>query len=139
MASKKSTLGSTLTALQKAEAQVEQLRKKAASERAKHLAELHLSFGFTSRRELLDALSELDGTRRSAGSAQATRGGKAAARAKGTRARLTPEAKAEILEAIKAGGSGVAVAQQFSISIQTVQNIKKAAGLVQARTRHRKK
>ena len=59
MARKKSRIGSTLTALQKAEAQVEQLRKKAASERAEHLKGLHVSFGFASRTELIDALAAL--------------------------------------------------------------------------------
>ena len=140
MARKKSTLGSTLTALQKAEAQVEQLRKKAASERGKQLEGLHLSFGFASRRDLIDALESLDATRRRGGSAAASAGSTAAAvRAKGSRARLTPETKAEVLAALENGESGVAVAERFAISVQTVQNIKKAAGLVHARKRRKKK
>ena len=47
--------------------------------------------------------------------------------------------KAEIVEAIKAGESGVAIAERFSISGQTVQNVKKAAGLVQERKKGKKK
>lgn len=140
MARKKSTLGSTLTALQKAEAQVEFLRKKAANERGKHLEGLHLSFGFASPRELIDALEALGGKRRRAGSARTTEGGEPArVGATGRRARLTPEAKTGILEAIKTGESGVSVAKRFAISVQTVQNIKKAAGLVQARKKQKKK
>ncbi|MEO8184460.1 MAG: hypothetical protein ABI895_37095, partial [Deltaproteobacteria bacterium] len=104
MARKKSTLGSTLTALQKAEAQVEQLRKKAASERAVHLKELHVRFGFTSRSDLIDALVGLDGTRGRGGSPRAASGSKTPTAARqGKRARVTPETKTEIVKAIKAG------------------------------------
>jgi hypothetical protein len=140
MASKKSTLGSTLTALQKAEAQVQQLRKQAASERAKHLEGLHVSFGFASRAELIEALAALDGTRRSGGSPRATTGnGTPLAGRKDKRARLTPEMKHQIIEAIRAGESGVAIAKRFSVSGQTVQNVKKAAGLVQSRKKGKQK
>jgi CENP-B N-terminal DNA-binding domain len=140
MARKKSTLGSTLTALQKAEAQVQQLRKKAASERAQQLEGLHVRFGFASRTELIEALVALDGTRRRGGSPKATTGSETPVAGRtSTRARLTPEMKAEIVEAIKAGESGVSVAERFSISGQTVQNIKKAAGLVRSRKKGKQK
>jgi len=140
MASKKSTLGTTLTALHKAEAQVQQLRKKAASERAERLKGLHLSFGFEAREELIEALVALGGGRRRAGSrAAGTASNTPAAKTRAKRSRITPEMKAEIIQAIKAGESGVATAKRFSISGQTVQNIKKAAGLVQARKKGKKK
>jgi hypothetical protein len=140
MAIKTSTLGSTLTALQKAEAQVQQLRKKAASERAEHLKGLHASFGFASRTELIEALVALDGTRRPGGSPNATTGGETpVAGRRSKRARLTPEMKAGIVEAIEAGEVGVAIAQRFSVSGQTVQNIKKAAGLVRSRKEGKRK
>lgn len=138
MATKKTKLGSTLEALQKAETQVERLRKQAEVERAQHLKELHVRFGFGSRAELIDALSALEGRRggytRAAGSAAATA---TAGKAKRKRARLTPEIRAQIVKAIKGGESGVAVAKRFSVSGQTVQNIKKAAGLVRARKKRR--
>ena len=102
MARNKSTLVSTLAALQKAETQVEKLRRQAASERAEQLKGLHLEFGFESRKDLIEALVALDGTRRrgdpgSGKSPTTTR--------KSRRARLTPEMKAEIVEAVKAGES----------------------------------
>jgi len=140
MARKQNTLGSTLTALQKAEAQVEQLRKRATSERAKHLEGLHVSFGFASRTELIEALVALNGTRRRGSARTATTSSKTHAVArKGKRARLSAEMKAGIVEAIKAGESGVDIAKRFSISGQTVQNVKKAAGLVQERKKGKKK
>jgi hypothetical protein len=74
MAGKKGTLGSTLAALQKAETQVEQLRRQAANERAEHLEGLHVSFGFTSRSELIEALAELDGDRRHGAAASSRTG-----------------------------------------------------------------
>ena len=136
MAGKKGTLGSTLAALQKAETQVEQLRRQAASERAEHLEGLHVSFGFTSRSELIEALAELDGARRR-DSAEAGSNNPEAPGTKSKRPRLTPEAKAEIVQAVKDGESGVSIARRYCISGQTVQNIKRAAGLV--RTRKKRK
>jgi hypothetical protein len=38
--------------------------------------------------------------------------------------------KKGILEAVKAGAAGAVVGKRFGVSVQTVQNIKKAAGLV---------
>lgn len=134
MARKQSTLGLTLTALQQAEAQVEALRKKVGKERSGRLKTLHLSFGFDSRDELIEALSELGASRGPGRPPAASRSAAApGARKKRKRARITPEMKVDIIKAIKDGSSGLAVAKRFSISSQSVQNIKKAAGLVQAR------
>jgi hypothetical protein len=133
MATKKSTFGTTLVALQKAEAQVEQLRRKAAEERAGHLKNLHTSYGFASRGELIEALVSLDGGRRGR-AAYGTAGASASSSSgKRRRARITPEMRSEVVKAIKGKEPAGAVAKRFSISIQSVQNIKKAAGLVQAR------
>ena len=141
MAKSKTALRSTLTALQKAETQVQRLRQRAANERAGHLKELHKAFGFASRRDLMDALAALDGPGRHSASPKSTASGTttAAAAKKGKRPRVTPEMKTEIIKALKAGDSGEAVAKRFGVSSQTVQNIKKAAGLVQARKKKTKK
>jgi hypothetical protein len=145
MAKKKITRGSTLKALRKAEAEVQRLRQKAASERAGQLKGLHTSFGFTSRLELIEALVALDGSGRRGGRPKgaASKGAASQAgaptKARKRRVRVTPEMKAELIKAIKAGDSGAVVAKRFGVSSQTVQNIKKAAGLVQARTKKAKK
>ncbi|MEO8185206.1 MAG: hypothetical protein ABI895_40890, partial [Deltaproteobacteria bacterium] len=103
MAKKTTTrLGSTLTALQKAEAHVQQLRQRATTERAAHLKNLHISFGFSSRGEMIDALVALDGTGRR-GRGSKARGATPPAAGKRNRARVTPETKTEIVKAIKAG------------------------------------
>jgi hypothetical protein len=135
MARKKSTLGSTLSALQAAESQVQALRQKAASERTQLLAGLHAQCGFASRQELIDALVGLGGPgRRGAAKASTAKsGGGSGGTKKRRRARITNELRNDVIKAIQAGDAGGAIAKRFSISSQTVQNIKKAAGLVKAR------
>lgn len=49
------------------------------------------------------------------------------------RARITEELKANVIAAVKDGGKGAAIAKQFGISIPSLQNIKKAAGLTKPR------
>jgi hypothetical protein len=131
MATRKNGLGVTLVALQKAEEQVAELRKKAAAQRGDRLKDLHTALGFGARSELIDALSALDGRRGAPG-----RPGRPAANGasgKRRRARITPAMRADVVKAIKAGDAAGAVAKRFVISIQSVQNIKKEAGLVRAR------
>jgi ParB/RepB/Spo0J family partition protein len=48
---------------------------------------------------------------------------------KGTRVEITPALRESILDAIKEGGTGAAIAKRFGVSLPTVQNIKRAAGL----------
>ncbi|MCF7688518.1 MAG: helix-turn-helix domain-containing protein [Cephaloticoccus sp.] len=52
---------------------------------------------------------------------------------RGKRARVTQELKAQVVADLQAGGTASAVAEKFGVSLPTVQNIKKAAGLVKAR------
>jgi hypothetical protein len=111
MPPKKNPLKSTLSALQAAEAQVQKLRTKAQSERAQTLKELHIRLGFTSRSELVEALQVLDGGGR--GPRTATTSSTPARR--GKRARITPEMKKGIIDAIKAGAAGAAVGERFGI------------------------
>jgi hypothetical protein len=145
MARKKSTLGSTLSALQAAESQVQALRQRAASERTRLLAGLHAQCGFGSRQELIDALLGLGGPGRrgtskgsaAKGSVSKANGMNGSAAGSGARKRkralITNELRNDVIKAVQAGEAGGAVAKRFSISSQTVQNIKKAAGLVKAR------
>jgi hypothetical protein len=133
MAMRKSAFGATLAALQRAEAQLEQLRKQAADERHERLRDLHVSYGFASRSELVDALLELNAVRRSTrqgaqNSAPRRPGGKR------RRARITTETRAEVVRAAKSSEVGASIAKRLGISIQSVQNIKKAAGLVRSRS-----
>ncbi len=126
------SLISSLSALEEARAQVEKLQQQVASERRERLATIHTELGFGSRKELIDALVALGATRRGRRSGGTREPGPAAAsRSKG--GRIPAEMKAEIVKAIKAGESGVSVAERFGISLPSLHNIKKAAGLVRVR------
>jgi hypothetical protein len=147
MATKKNELATTLSALQQAEAQVQQLKKRLVNERSQRLQQLHQSLGFASRNELIEALVALQGGGGGGGrgrgaSVAASPGagapGAAPALRASKRARLTPDMKAQILKAIRDGEPGTSVAKRFGISVQTTQNLKKAAGLVQARKKKAK-
>jgi hypothetical protein len=49
------------------------------------------------------------------------------------RTTITPELRNDIIAAVKGGATGSAVAKQFGVSVPTVQNIKKAAGLTKSK------
>src|SRR3954462_8311016 len=122
MATRRNELATTLSALQHAEAQVQQLKKKLLGERSQRLQLLHQSLGFASRNELIEALVSLQGGRGaghapgrggsvSNGSVSGGSGGPALRASK--RARLTPDMKAQILKAIREGEAGTSVAKRF--------------------------
>ena len=67
-------LGSSLEKLQKAEAQVLQLREEFEKERQQQLEQLHETLGFGSREELIDALQALGGGSRRRGRPRAGTG-----------------------------------------------------------------
>lgn len=125
-----------------AKAKLEALEKKAAAESAKKLTNLHSDVGFATRSELIAALQGLEGDgvkrgRKSKGAAKPVKPAKAAKTAKKStrakRARITEELKAKVIEAVNSGAKGAAIAKEFSISIPSIQNIKKAAGLTKTR------
>ncbi len=55
------------------------------------------------------------------------------AKKRAKRTKITPALRNNIIAAVKAGGKGTAVAKKFGVSIPTLHNIKKAAGLTKAR------
>lgn len=122
-------------------AKIEKLEQSVSAERDTLLRRLHTEVGYGSRDELITALRGLDsggagGARRgrkpgkaAAASAAAPKGGKRRKK----RAKITPELRNEIIAAVKAGGTGGAVARKFGVSLPTVQNIKNAAGLTKKR------
>lgn len=56
-----SSLATSLAALRKAEAQLQELRTRAAAERARLLEDLHVRLGYVSRDDLIEALVAIDG------------------------------------------------------------------------------
>ncbi|MDQ8203330.1 hypothetical protein [Pelagicoccus sp. SDUM812003] len=125
-------INDTLKQIADAKAKLANLEKKAATEQAKKLRDLHKSLGFDSRAELIAALSELEGGKVKRGrkaKAPAAKGAKKRAK----RTRITEELKAEVIAAVQAGEKGTDVAKRFGISVPSLQNIKKAAGLTKSR------
>ncbi|EDY82761.1 hypothetical protein VDG1235_2384 [Verrucomicrobiia bacterium DG1235] len=126
-----------------AKAKLEALEKKAAAETSKKLGNLHKDAGFATRAELIAALQGLEGGKGKRGrkpkaatakkAAPAKKAAKATKRAK--RARITEELKSQVIAAVKAGDKGAAIAKAFGISIPSLQNIKKAAGLTKTRAK----
>lgn len=125
-------LTSQLKELAKAKEKVANLESAITSVRKKQLEKLHADLGFESREDLISAL-------RSIGRGGKGRRGRAAAGKKPRRKRttITPELKAKIEAAARAGGKGMAIAKKFGVSLPTVQNIKRAAGLTR-KTKKRK-
>jgi DNA invertase Pin-like site-specific DNA recombinase len=88
--------------------------------------------GFASREDLINAL-------RSVGKAGSGKGRRGRGKSKGRRKRttITAELRSRIEAAVRAGGKGQEVADKFDVSLPTVQNIKRAAGLTR-KTKKRK-
>jgi hypothetical protein len=124
-------LNKKLTELIQYKSKVAELEKEFLSERAAQLQRLHTDMGYATRKELIKAL-------RAVADAPVKRGAKKKAaapakKAKRTRAKVTDELRAQIVEAVKGGATAAKAAKQFGVSVPTVQNIKKAAGMVKAR------
>ncbi|GAB5561741.1 MAG: hypothetical protein SynsKO_33880 [Synoicihabitans sp.] len=115
--------------LQELQAQAANLQKSIEAERAQELAALPARYGFDSVEAFIKAV-------RAAGS-KGKRGRKpkaASAGGKRGRTKITPELKQAVIAAVNAGKTGAAIAAEFAISLPSVQNIKKEAGLVKPRS-----
>ncbi len=116
-----------IQALAQFKAKVEKLERSIKAERRALLARLHEEVGLESRDALIKALREVadPGPRR----APKGRPARPAGTAKRRRTTITPELRDAIIAAVKGGATGGAAAARFKVSLPTVQNIKRAAGL----------
>jgi hypothetical protein len=124
--------------LEAAKAKLAELEKNVTEERVLALATLPSQYGYADLNSFIKALKEaaVGAPRKGKKAAKAPKAPKApkvAKEGKRTRAKITPELKAGIIAAVQAGKSGAEIAKEFKISLPSVQNIKKAAGLVKAR------
>ena len=135
-------ISNTLKAIEATKAKLASLEKKAAAEQRKRIVNLHKDAGFETREDLIAALQALGGapkkkrgrkakktTRKAAKKAVAKKGAKKRAK----RTVITDALRKNIISALKAGDKGTAVAKKFGISVPSLHNIKKAAGLTKAR------
>ena len=128
--------------LEKAKAKLAQAEAKLASDRTTALAKLPGDYGYANLNDFIKALTLAAGKAKKGKAAKAAKAPKAAKAAKAPKAakaakrgrtKITPELKAQVIAAVKADKSGAEIAQAFGISLPSVQNIKKEAGLVKSR------
>lgn len=115
-----------LNQLVAAKADLAKQEKELEAQRTRALASLPAQFGFQDLKSFIKAL-------KSAPKAKRVKVAKAKAPKLAKRARLTPETKHAIVEAAKGDKSGAEIAKEFGVSLATVHNLKKAAGLVKVR------
>ena len=132
----------TLKALEATKAKLASLEKKAAAEQRKRIVNLHKEAGFATREDLIAALQELGGApkkrrgrkaKKTARKAAKKAVAKTGAKKRAKRTVITDQLRKNIIAAVKAGEKGTAVAKKFGISIPSLHNIKKAAGLTKSR------
>jgi len=114
-----------LKEIELAKAKLAALEAEFAKESRKELASLPTRYGFADVNAFTKAV-------------KAATAGKGAARGrpagkKRTRAVITDETRAQVKEMVKADKSGAEIAKALKISLPSVQNIKKALGLVKSR------
>ena len=120
--------------LAKAEAKLAQAKAKLAADRVAALAKLPGDYGYSNLNDFIKALKAAAGKVGKGKKAKAAKAPKAAKAGKRTRTKITPELKLQVVAAVQGGKSGAEIAKAFGISLPSVQNIKKEAGLVKARS-----
>lgn len=129
-----------LAKIEKAKAEIAAAEAKLAADRVAALAKLPADYGFDDVNAFIKAVKDADGS----GAKAAKPGRKArAAAAKepkapklgkgGKRAKITDEVKAQVKAMAEAGKTGQEIAKALGISPPSVQNIKKAFGMVKPR------
>jgi DNA-binding NarL/FixJ family response regulator len=123
--------------LEAAKAKVEELEQKIVAERATELAGLPASFGFETVAAFVKAVRAAAGgkpvKRRKVRKAAKKAKKKQQKKKARTRAKITDETRAEVKKLVEAKKTGAEIAKSLGISLPSVQNIKKALGLVKAR------
>ncbi len=131
-------LPNKLKELEAARAQLASLEKSIEAELHKELAALPGKFGFASAADFVAAVTKAAGGRRGRKPGKAKAAGKAAKPAKGgkkrrKRAVITDAMRTEVKKLAEAGKTGSEIAKAVGISLPSVQNVKKALGLVKKR------
>lgn len=116
-----------LKELEAARAKLAALEQAVQSELNKELAALPGKFGFDSADAFVAAVRAATGGRRGSGAKGAN--GKKRRR----RAVITDATRAEVKKLVEAGKTGAEIAKAVGISLPSVQNVKKALGLVKKR------
>ncbi len=118
--------------LEAAKAKMAALEKSIYAQLSTELAALPGKYGFADVQSFIVAVKAAAGGRRKKGPgrpAKKTAGGAKRRR----RAIITEETRASVKKLVEAGKTGADIAKALKISLPSVQNIKKALGLVRAR------
>ncbi|HVS53363.1 MAG TPA: helix-turn-helix domain-containing protein [Opitutaceae bacterium] len=123
-----------LKELEATRAKLASLEQSIASELHKELAGLPAKYGFDSVAAFVQAVQAASGGRRGrrAGKAAGPKAGKTKSGRK-PRAVITDETRAQVKKLVAAGKTGGEIAKELDLSLPSVQNIKKALGLVKKR------
>lgn len=116
-----------LKEIEAAKAKIAVLEQSIAAELSQELAALPAKYGFSTAKAFLKAVKEATG----GGSRGA--GKSAGGKKRRTRAVITDATRAQVKALVQDGKSGAVIAKTVGISIPSVQNIKKALGLVKER------
>lgn len=111
---------STIKELESARSKLAELERQAAEQTRAELSTLHTKYGFADPRAFIRAL------RRACP-------GNGPRKARKGRAVITDATRSLVKQRVAAGRTGAQIADELAISVPTVQNIKKALGLVRAR------
>ena len=126
-----------LAKIEKAKAEIAAAEAKLASDRVSALAKLPSDFGYDNLNAFIKAVKAAYGKGGKAAKGKPGRKPKAAAAPKaakkGKRAKITDEVKAQVKAMVEANKTGQEIAKALGISAPSVQNIKKALGMVKAR------
>lgn len=132
-----------LKALEAARAKLADLEQSIADEMNKELAGLPAKYGFDSADAFADAVITASGGRvakgkrgpgRAASASAASGGGRGGpGKKRRRRAVITDETRTQVKKMVEGGKTGSEIAKSLGISLPSVQNIKKALGLVKKR------
>lgn len=120
-----------LDTLEEAEQRVVELKKKVVDSQRAQLVGLHKALGFSSMEALIGVLEGL--AREQSPVEKGQSAPKALVPRKNSKARIVDSVRKAIVAALRRGDTGMSVAEQFGVSLPTVSNIKKQAGLVKKR------
>lgn len=117
--------------LEVTKAKIVALEKSIAKRLKRELASLHKTYGYGSLNEFVKALKAASGAN---GKIRRFKPSKSVAKAKRRkRAIINDDTRAGVKKLVEAGKTGSQIAKALSISLPSVQNIKKALGLVKPR------
>ncbi len=116
-----------LKELEAARAKLVSLESQVRAELSKEFAAFPAKYGFESAEAFVDAVRAATGVRRGCVA------GKSAGGKRRRRAVITDETRNQVKKLVDAGKTGAEIAKQVGISLPSVQNIKKALGLVKKR------